>query len=289
MIWDNPQGNCLVKNILKGGNYMNNLIESVLVDNAGKLTIWEKIVVDGIKTNYSISNTGFVRNDNTGNYLKQKTHMCGYLTVGISIPGEKAKQRTMRVHRLVAEAFIPNPDNKRTVNHKDGNKKNNNVENLEWMTHKENIQHAIDNGLMQNWACGERSGAAKYSEETVRKICQLIQDLHTPKDICEILGVPRNLVNSIRRGKWKSISSEYNFPNLGYFKKIPRGPRKIPDKKIELAHAVCKLAVENKSVGEISKILGVPVGFVTEVRNPNSKYAFISSTYNMPQFKFRNR
>lgn len=52
------------------------------------------------------------------------------------------------VHRLVAEAFIPNPENKRTVNHIDGNKLNNHIDNLEWATHAENIQHAMDLGLM---------------------------------------------------------------------------------------------------------------------------------------------
>ena len=57
------------------------------------------------------------------------------------------KDRTMRIHRLVAEAFIPNPENKETVNHIDGNKKNNEICNLEWANRSEQMEHAYKNGL----------------------------------------------------------------------------------------------------------------------------------------------
>lgn len=68
----------------------------------------------------------------------------GYLSVSLS---KNNKIKLQRIHRLVAQAFIPNPDNLIQINHKDGNKTNNNVENLEWCSCKDNIRHAWENKL----------------------------------------------------------------------------------------------------------------------------------------------
>ncbi len=72
------------------------------------------------------------------------------------------------LHRLVAVAFIPNPENKPEVNHKDGYKENNSVSNLEWVTRKENIQHAIRTGLIKQM--NKNEGNLKYSNEQCKNI-----------------------------------------------------------------------------------------------------------------------
>jgi hypothetical protein len=90
---------------------------------------------------YKISNFGRVKNT-LGDILSGYIGAGGYLLIFLGIGNKKHL-----IHRLVAELFIPNPENKRCVNHKDGNKTNNCVDNLEWNTHSENVQHAMDTNL----------------------------------------------------------------------------------------------------------------------------------------------
>jgi len=92
---------------------------------------------------YSITKSGGVYSHRgKGKWLKLKCNK-GYLSIILSNAGIKSKY----VHRLVAETFIPNPENKPEVNHKNGDKSNNNDWNLEWATRVENCNHAEDNGL----------------------------------------------------------------------------------------------------------------------------------------------
>ena len=103
--------------------------------------IWKPVPIKMFK-DYEISNTGKVRRN--GRERKVFNKPDGYPAINLY---NHCKHKTIAIHRLVAMAFVPNPDNKLDVNHIDGNKTNNNVDNLEWCTRSENIKHAYRTGL----------------------------------------------------------------------------------------------------------------------------------------------
>lgn len=94
---------------------------------------------------YQISNFGKVKNSRTNRILKNKKDKDGYLYVILS---KKSKIKALKIHRLVGIAFISNIKNKPQINHIDGDKTNNNINNLEWCTHEENMKHAWENNLI---------------------------------------------------------------------------------------------------------------------------------------------
>lgn len=113
--------------------------------------IWKDI--EGYEGIYQVSNLGRIKSFigyNGHEYvdrvkiLKQSNTTTGYKKVELT---KNKLKKSHKVHRLVAFAFIPNPNHKPNINHKDGNPVNNKVENLEWCTQKENVQHAVDTGL----------------------------------------------------------------------------------------------------------------------------------------------
>ena len=108
--------------------------------------MWKKVIINEQETNYSVSDKGEIKNDITGRKLKPSIQQ-GYCHVGLTING---KVKRCRVHRLVTNAFLPNPDKKPYVNHIDGCRSNNNINNLEWCTPSYNTQHAVKLGLIKS-------------------------------------------------------------------------------------------------------------------------------------------
>lgn len=111
--------------------------------------IWKRLIYHGkdLGDFYLISNTGEIKGLKTNKIRKKNINHEGYYFVCISLGSRKSKP-LLKVHRAVAETFIPNINNYPIINHKDGNKLNNNVENLEWCTYQYNTKHAIENNLI---------------------------------------------------------------------------------------------------------------------------------------------
>ena len=148
----------------------------------------EKYIVINEFDNYAISNLGNIKNIKKGNILTPYLNTNGYLTYTFCQNGVK---KTFRLHRLVALYFIDNPNNLPYVNHKDGDKTNNKVENLEWCTAKENDAHA-------------RSSRLKNQEKPIIAKNIETNETLTFKSITEagaFLGINKGTISKVLNGK----------------------------------------------------------------------------------------
>lgn len=164
--------------------------------------------IKGFEGRYSITKDGKVwsmpRRGRTGKYLKQRV-INGYKVVHLSIAKTNGKHR--KVHRLVAEAFVPNPQNKAQVNHKDGNKLNNSVANLEWCTPKENVQHAIRKGIKPSLA-GENNIKVKLTKEKVKMIREATNEPKNYRMFADSFGVTYSSVYNIATSRTWTLDYE---------------------------------------------------------------------------------
>jgi len=168
-------------------------------------TSWKDIL--GYGGDYQISNHGDVRSCKTGKWkvLARKLNTHGYFCSWLYKNG-KVKGR--RNARLVALAFVENPHNKPQVNHIDGNKQNDCVDNLEWCTARENVQHAYDTGLAVSPNRGENCHNHKLNEHQVRRI-RLMREINPKmmyKSIAKMFGVTKDAIGLIvRRERWAHV------------------------------------------------------------------------------------
>ena len=189
------------RNILK-----ENFLKMIINDSNRK---WKYVNINNQQSEYMISNDGILASLRMCRYMKCSLNSSGYYSTIITVNN---KRINVDIHRLVATAFIPNPENKSQVNHINGNKLINNDWNLEWTSQKENIYHAIDIGLRKS------NPIRKYTKTQIHEVCRLLEKGKSNKDISDKTGVSKQVIKRIKSGKsWKKISKKYNiFPNSNF-------------------------------------------------------------------------
>lgn len=157
--------------------------------------------------NYYISNKGRVKGIKT-DYLKPTINN-GYYIVGIYHKTFKNRQKQKRIHRLVVETFIGEIPEGYCVNHIDGDKLNNHLDNLEIVTFKDNVRHAYENKLARGRK-GSENSCSKLLVDEVLNIYKLIKKGKTNKEISEIYNLHERYISLIRHGKrWEFLWKKY--------------------------------------------------------------------------------
>lgn len=146
-----------------------------------------------LNTKYLVSIEGAIVNEKTNKQLIPQNNGKGYMKVTLSIDG---KQIQRYVHRIVAECYLLNKSIQ--VNHKDGDKTNNNVSNLEWVTNSENQIHAHKTGLKKN---GNELWNGKFSKSDIIKIIEMKRNGVLQYKIAETMGTTKSTISDILNGK----------------------------------------------------------------------------------------
>lgn len=225
------------------------------------MTLGKRIYLDGKESNYTITKSGKLYSlnyMNTGKPHRLKTRLDkdGYEISTIYLNG---KRYDRKVHRLVAEAYIPNPKNKPEVNHKNGKKNDNRRVNLEWATTAENVAHAFKTGLNRGDP-GEQNPMAKYTAKRIKKVCKLLEsgDLGF-KEIAKKTKVDKGTVASVYyRKNWSDVSKKYDFSKFD--KRLYKRPTK---KKIIL---ICTLLeITDRPLNDVAFETGVDCSLVRRI------------------------
>jgi len=148
---------------------------------------------------YQVLPNGSVYRD--GKILKPHINSIGRLRVDLYKNSERTR---FQVHRLVAHCYIPNPDNLPEINHKDGNPLNNCIENLEWVTRAQNIQHSYDE-LGRKAPIGWDNGRAEYSDDIILDMRHRAKQGESYKSIARGIGCSAWYVSTVVRGKARRI------------------------------------------------------------------------------------
>ena len=177
------------------------------------MEIWKYI--NGYEGLYEISNKGRVRNAE-GRILKARTQNKGYFYVTLH---SNHKERKFTIHRLVAEGFIPKINEFNQVNHINGNKKDNSVENLEWCNQRLNYNHGMQKFLYSH---NENHYFAKLTNEQVRTIPTLFKIGFTRTTISRILNVNVSSIEAIEKGiSYRELGLDFSNIKITKYKDLP--------------------------------------------------------------------
>ena len=186
--------------------------------------IWKPL--SGFEGRYEISNLGNIKNVKRNSIVKTHIDAHGYQSCTLRYVGDK-KSHTIKIHRAIALAFIPNPNDYPIINHKDGNKLNNSIDNLEWCTYQHNIKHSFDNGL-------QKPSGEKLKDEDYVTLFAMYKSGYLFRDILNALG---NKIKygtaycALKRKSYLRWFSEEEFQN-----KVSDLMSKLPQKKCYREH-----------------------------------------------------
>lgn len=172
------------------------------------ISMTDFVLMKSLGENYFINKDGFLyslaRKGTKGGVLKEQFGEL-YKFYRVSVNG---KCKNVLTHRLLGECFIANPENKPQINHKDGNKHNNSIENLEWNTNKENIQHSINTGLKDlGFNKGEKNSRSILNNQKVKEIKLKLLLKEKSRDLAKQYGVSEQLICDIKnKRRWIEIN-----------------------------------------------------------------------------------
>lgn len=245
---------------------------------------WKRIMIEGENTIYEMNRKGILRYRDTKEIIEHRS-LTGYEVYNLIVGN---KRLLLSRHRLLASLFIPIPKWYRNngynqehlmINHKDGIKGHDVLDNLEWVTPKENVDHAIEHGLIDY--LGENSYLSTITDEEALRICELLAEGKRPKEVSEITGISEKIVRHIYHGEsWKQLSKDYEFPEY-------EGPKPYMYSNDTIKDA-CDLIQEGKlNNREISEVVGINERYISDLKT-NKRRVDISSEYDFSNVPARN-
>ena len=240
--------------------------------------IYARIMIGCIETDYYINNNGRVfKIKKSGRRYMIPNIIGGYPHVSLIMYDYIGFRLRIHIsiHRLVATAFIPNPDSDRyEVNHINGNKEDYSIDNLEWTTHSENMRHAYRTDLNHK---GINNSQNIYTEDQIREVCELLSKNELCKtDISMKTDVSMATIDGILKGKkWQHIANQYSIQYTVKAKNTG-STKHYTDGQIEL---VCRYLSERKlNMAEISRRTRVGFNTVYDIKRHRT-WTAISKKY----------